>query len=89
MDFNSVRNILLEWKTKSSQLHLRGENEDLNYRNSLQVATKIKDLANFLRSEEVNLRQWMMKYLTENRKKIFLKSNSSLVLHWAKDQVLE
>ncbi len=89
MDFNSVRNILLEWKTKSSQLHLRGENEDLNYRNSLLVATKIKDLANFLRSEEQNLRQWMMKYLAENRKKIFLKSNSSLVLHWAKDKVLE
>lgn len=55
------------------------------YHNGKRVIQLFKELAEFLRTHEPAMRQWMMEYLDKNRKEIFVKWWSNHVSEWAKD----
>jgi hypothetical protein len=81
--FAQVQEILQTWNTKAKELMAFKEH------NCIVAATNAKDLVGFLRSSEPLLRVWMNDYLSKNRETIFIKSYSSLMLHWTKDLIKE
>jgi hypothetical protein len=76
---------MIEWKNRVGDIWSFRCNFTPHYRNGKRVIQHFRELAEFIKTHEPAMHQWMMTYLEKHRNEIFLKWWSTHVSEWAKD----
>jgi len=77
-----IEPIIAEWEYRVKQVMLFTTPETLSFGNVVVAIRRIRSLAQFLQYNEPILREWMMTYLAENRKEIFVRWYTEHVNRW-------
>lgn len=89
--FKDVQQILLDWRALWNDIQIYNFNNPKSpiFHNCKKIVATLKEIAIYIETHEPTLRQWMNDYFATNRHMIFLKSYSSLMHLWMKDQIME
>lgn len=87
MNFTNVCETLTEWEKRTKEIKEFQNEKGIHYYNVRRVIELFRELSVFLRTNEPALCSWMMEYLANHRKEIFVRWWGTHVSEWAAEQV--